>query len=103
MRKHLFTTPAGINRRRSKSPYHRNPKDTAMFAKLILVATLVLAGTSLTFVADASAAPGQAGWRQGGRNGELSPILVRSLPYYRVGPSPLCPPDHSYRECFYPG
>jgi hypothetical protein len=59
-----------------------------MFAKLILVATLALAGTSLTFLADASAA---SPWRQGGPQ-----------PYHR-GQSPLCPADHSYHECFYLG
>jgi hypothetical protein len=32
----------------------------------ILVAALVLAATSLTFVAHASAGPGQPGWYQGG-------------------------------------
>jgi len=39
-----------------------------MFAKStkVLVAALVLAATSLTFVANASAAPGQPGWSQGG-------------------------------------
>jgi len=39
-----------------------------MFAKStkVLLAALVLAATSLTFVANASAAPGQSGWSQGG-------------------------------------
>jgi hypothetical protein len=39
-----------------------------MFAKStkVLVAALVLAATSLTFVANASAAPGQPGWSRGG-------------------------------------
>jgi len=39
-----------------------------MFAKStkVLVATLVLAAASLTFVAHASAGPGQSGWSQGG-------------------------------------
>jgi hypothetical protein len=32
----------------------------------VLVAALVLAATSLTFVANASAGPGQSGWWQGG-------------------------------------
>ena len=32
----------------------------------VLVAALVLAATSLTFVADASARPSQGGWYQGG-------------------------------------
>jgi hypothetical protein len=38
-----------------------------MFAKStkVLVAALVLAGTSLTFVANASARPTQGGWSQG--------------------------------------
>jgi hypothetical protein len=37
-----------------------------MFAKTtkVLVAALVLAGTSLAFVANASAAPRQSGWSQ---------------------------------------
>ena len=48
------------------------PPATIMFAKTIFVAALVLAGTSLTFVGNASAAP-------------------------------LCPPGHSYQECFYGG
>ena len=92
MRKHLHNrSQAGITASVTKSPRHRNSKDRAMFAK-ILLATLVLAGTSLTFVADASATTGQAGWQE-----------VRSLSDYRVGGSPLCPPAHSYRECFYPG
>ncbi len=39
-----------------------------MFAKStkVLVAALVLAATSLTFVANASARPSQSGWSQGG-------------------------------------
>jgi hypothetical protein len=39
-----------------------------MFAKStkVLVAALVLAATSLTLVADASARPTQSGWSQGG-------------------------------------
>jgi hypothetical protein len=39
-----------------------------MFAKTtkVLVAALVLAGTSLTFIADASARPNQGGWSQTG-------------------------------------
>jgi hypothetical protein len=39
-----------------------------MFAKStkVLVATLVLAATSLTFVANASARPSESGWYQGG-------------------------------------
>jgi len=39
-----------------------------MFAKStkVLVAALVLAAASLTFVANASAAPGQPAWSQGG-------------------------------------
>ena len=39
-----------------------------MFAKptKVLVAALVLAATSLTFVANASAAPRQSGWSQSG-------------------------------------
>jgi hypothetical protein len=39
-----------------------------MFAKStkVLVAALVLAATSLTFVANASAGPRQSGWYQGG-------------------------------------
>ena len=39
-----------------------------MFAKStkVLVAALVLAATSLTFVANASARPNQGGWAQGG-------------------------------------
>ena len=39
-----------------------------MFAKSakVLVATLVLAAASLTFVANASAGPGQSGWSQAG-------------------------------------
>jgi hypothetical protein len=39
-----------------------------MFSKStkVLVAALVLAATSLTFVANASAAPGRSGWWQGG-------------------------------------
>jgi hypothetical protein len=41
-----------------------------MFAKStkILVAALVLAGTSLTFVANASAGPGRNGWSPGGES-----------------------------------
>jgi hypothetical protein len=78
-------------------PDRPNPKEMIMFAKTILAA-LVLAGTSLTFVADASAATGQAG-----RNGELHQLEFRSVHYYRVGQSPLCPADHSYQECFYGG
>ena len=73
-----------------------------MFAKAV-VAALVLAGTSLTFAADASARAGQAGWWQGGRNGEPRPIQVRPLPYDPGGRSPLCPPGYSYQECFYGG
>jgi hypothetical protein len=39
-----------------------------MFAKptKVLIAALVLAAASLTFVANASAGPGQSGWYQGG-------------------------------------
>jgi len=39
-----------------------------MFAKStkVLIAALVLAGTSLAFVADAPARPRQGGWSQGG-------------------------------------
>jgi hypothetical protein len=42
----------------------------AMFAKStkILVAALVLAGTSLAFVTNASAGPGRNGWSQGGES-----------------------------------
>jgi hypothetical protein len=42
---------------------HRNPKEMTMFTKStkVLVAALVLAATSLTFVASASARPGQSG------------------------------------------
>jgi hypothetical protein len=63
MRKHPFTIPsrAGITAGVIGSPQHRNPNETTMFAKAILIAALMLAGTSLAFVADASAAPGQAG------------------------------------------
>jgi hypothetical protein len=41
-----------------------------MFAKSmkVLIAALVLAGTSLTLVSHASAGPGQAGWYQGGES-----------------------------------
>jgi hypothetical protein len=41
-----------------------------MFAKSmkVLVATLVLAGTSLAFVANASARPTQGGWQGGGES-----------------------------------
>jgi hypothetical protein len=49
-----------------RSPRHRNRKETAMFAKTtkVVVTALVLAGTSLAFVANASAAAGQPGWSQ---------------------------------------
>jgi hypothetical protein len=41
-----------------------------MFAKFakVLIAALVLAGTSLAFVADASARPTQGGWQGGGES-----------------------------------
>jgi hypothetical protein len=41
-----------------------------MFAKSkkVLIAALVLAGTSLAFVADASARPSQGGWQVGGES-----------------------------------
>jgi hypothetical protein len=41
-----------------------------MFAKStkVLIAALVLAGTSLTFVANASARPTYGGWSQGGES-----------------------------------
>jgi hypothetical protein len=41
-----------------------------MFAKSmkVLIAALILAGTSLTLVSHASAGPGQAGWYQGGES-----------------------------------
>jgi hypothetical protein len=48
---------------------HRNPKEMTMSVKptKVLVAALVLAATSLTFVANASARPtGQSGYSQGG-------------------------------------
>jgi hypothetical protein len=56
-----------------------------MFAKStkVLVAALVLAATSLTFVADASARPGQGGWQggwQGGGPGSESYMRERSDP-----------------------
>ena len=38
---------------------------SASFTKTLVVA-LALAATSLTFVANASAGPGQSGWYQGG-------------------------------------
>lgn len=69
-------------------------------AKTIFVAALMLAGTSLAFVANASAAPGEAGW-QGDRNGELRAGEVGMLPDDPAGQPPLCPPGHSYLECFY--
>jgi hypothetical protein len=52
-----------------------------MFAKStkVLVAALVLAATSLTFVANASARPGQGGW-QGGWQGNDSYMRERSDP-----------------------
>ena len=52
-----------------------------MFAKStkVLVAALVLAGTALTFVTDASARPGQGGW-QGGWQGDESYMRERSEP-----------------------
>jgi len=92
MRTHPFTTASrpGITADVMGSPPHRNLKEMTMFAKAILIAALMLAGTSLTSVADASAAPGQAGWWQSGR-------------YAPPRQSPLCPPDHSYQECFYGG
>jgi hypothetical protein len=37
-------------------------------ATKVLVAALVLAATSLTFVANASARPNQGGWSQGGQS-----------------------------------
>jgi hypothetical protein len=55
-----------------------------MFAKKILIAALVLAGTSLTFVGNASAAPG-------------------SLAYDQRLQTVMCPADHSFQECFYGG
>ena len=52
-----------------------------MFAKStkVLVAALVLAATSLTFAANASARPGQGGW-QGGWQGNDSYMRERSDP-----------------------
>jgi hypothetical protein len=52
----------------ARSPRHRNTKEMTMFKSTkILVAALALAATSLTFVANASAGPGQSGgWYQGG-------------------------------------
>jgi hypothetical protein len=52
-----------------------------MFTKStkVLVATLVLAATSLTFVANASARPNQAGW-QGYQGGTESYMRDRSDP-----------------------
>jgi hypothetical protein len=88
MQKHLFTiaSRAGITERVGRSPRHRSPREMTMSAKAILIAALVLAGTSLTFVASASAATA--------RNSEAHPSVRQS---------PLCPPDHSYQECFYGG
>jgi hypothetical protein len=52
----------------ARSPRHRNTKEMTMSKSTkILVAALALAATSLTFVANASAGPGQSGgWYQGG-------------------------------------
>jgi hypothetical protein len=54
-----------------------------MFAKTILIAALMLAGTSLSSVASASTARGQVSYNQ-----------------YAMT---LCPPGHSLQECFYGG
>jgi hypothetical protein len=105
MRKHLVTiaSRAGITAGVTGSPRHPNPKEMTVFAKTTLIAALALAGTSLTFVANASAGPGQTGWWQGSRYGEPLAVRARSLPYNPARQSPLCPPDHSLQECFYGG
>ena len=102
MRKHLFTiaSRAGITAPVTRSPRHRNPRETTMFARTILIAALVLAGTSLTFMANASAGPGEAGW-QGDLNGGPRPSEVRTLADDPAAKPPLCPPGHSYLACFY--
>ena len=105
MRTHLVTTVsrAGITAAVAKSPRHPNPKEMTVFAKITLIAALALAGTSLTFVANASAGPGQTGWWQGSRYGEPLAVRARPVPYDPARGSPLCPPDHSFQECFYGG
>ena len=87
MRRPRFTivSRAGITAAVTGSPRHRNPEETTMFTRTTFIAALALAGT-LTFAANASAASGGAGWWQGA-----------------VRQSPVCPPNHSYQECFYGG
>jgi hypothetical protein len=55
-----------------------------MSAKTILIAVLMLAGTSLTFVGNASTATG--------------PLSYDQRPQFL-----MCPPGHSVQECFYGG
>jgi hypothetical protein len=75
---HIIVIMIGGSPRNRGSPrrvlWASQPKEMTMFTKStkVFVAALVLGATSLAFVADASARPGQGGWQGGGQDAYMA-------------------------------